>query len=59
MHIADYFARRKYNKKERTSQEKEEYQSRDVKQCLTCGDRFDSSTALKNHNKQKHSSLGL
>lgn len=59
MHIADYFARRKYDKKERTSQEKEEYQSRDVNQCLTCGDRFDSDTALKNHNKQKHPSLGL
>lgn len=54
MHIADYFARRKYDKKERISQEKEEYQSRDVKQCPTCADRFDSDTALKNHIKQKH-----
>ena len=59
MHIADYFARRKYDKKERISQEKEEYQRRDVNQCLTCGDRFDSDTALKSHNKQKHPSLGL
>jgi hypothetical protein len=54
MHIADYFTRRKYNKKERISQEKEDYQSRDIKQCPSCADRFDSDAALKNHIKQKH-----
>jgi hypothetical protein len=33
MHIADYFARRKHDKKERINQDKEEYQREQVKQC--------------------------
>ena len=53
MHIADFFTRRKYDKKERISKSEEEYQ-REGKQCHTCGDHFDSDIALEDHIKRKH-----
>jgi hypothetical protein len=54
MHLADYFARRKHDSNERIIRGKEEYQRKEVKQCLTCGDRFDNDMALKNHINQRH-----
>jgi hypothetical protein len=54
MHIADFFARRKYDKKERISESEEEYQRKEGKQCHTCGDHFNSEMALENHMKRKH-----
>ena len=42
IHIADFFTRRKYDKKERISKSEEEYKRREGKQCHTGGDHFDS-----------------
>jgi hypothetical protein len=54
MHIADYFTRRKYDKKERVSKSEEEYQRKEGKQCNTCGDYLDSEMALEDHINRKH-----
>jgi hypothetical protein len=54
MHIADYFTRRKYDKKERISKCEEEYQRIEGKQCHTCGNHFDSKIALEDHINRKH-----
>jgi 5-methylcytosine-specific restriction endonuclease McrA len=54
MHIADYFARRKHDKKERISQDREEYQREQVKQCTICGDHFHNDLTLQDHIKSKH-----
>ena len=51
MHIADYFARRKHDKKERISQDKEEFQR---EQCTIRGAHFDNDLALQDHIKSKH-----
>ncbi|MDQ3837715.1 MAG: hypothetical protein M3297_00430 [Thermoproteota archaeon] len=55
MHIADYFTRRKYDKKERISQDKEEYRGERVKQCDICGARFENGTTLEDHIISNHS----
>jgi hypothetical protein len=54
MHIADYFTRRKYDKKERVSKSEEEYKMKEGKQCQTCGDHFDSEMELEVHINRKH-----
>ncbi|CAN5470319.1 hypothetical protein BH18THE2_BH18THE2_13770 [soil metagenome] len=54
MHIADFFTRRKYDKKVRISKSEEEYQRNEGKQCHTCVDLFDSEMALEDHIKRKH-----
>ena len=54
MHIADYFTRRKYDKKERISKSEEEYQREEGKHCRTCGDNFGSEMALEDHINRKH-----
>lgn len=54
MHIADFFTRRKYDKKVRISKSEEEYQGNEGKQCHTCGNLFDSEMALEDHIKRKH-----
>ena len=54
MHIADYFTRRKYDKKEMDSKSEEEYKRKEGKQCQTCGDHFDSEMALEAHINRKH-----
>jgi hypothetical protein len=54
MHIADYFTRRKYDKKERISKSEEEYKRKEGKQCQTCGDHFDNEMALEAHINRKH-----
>lgn len=54
MHIADYFTRRKYDKKERISKSEEEYKRKEEKQCQICGDHFDSAITLEVHINRKH-----
>ena len=54
MHIADYFTRRKYDKKERISKSEEVHQRKEGKQCHTCGNYFDSEMALEDHINRKH-----
>jgi hypothetical protein len=54
MHIADYFTRRKYDKKERISKSEEEYQREEGKHCRICGDHFDSEIALEDHINRNH-----
>jgi hypothetical protein len=54
MHIADYFTRRKYDKKERISKSEEEYQRIEGKKRYTCGNHFDSKMALEDHINKKH-----
>jgi hypothetical protein len=54
MHIADYFTRRKYDKKERISKSEEVCQRKEGKQCHTCGNYFDSEMALEDHINRKH-----
>jgi hypothetical protein len=54
MHIADYFTRRKYDKKERISKSEEEYQRIEGKKSHTCGNHFDSKMALEDHINRKH-----
>ena len=56
MHIADYFTRRKYDKKERISKSEEENQREEGKHCRICGDHFDSEIALEDHINRKHPS---
>jgi hypothetical protein len=54
MHIADYFARRKYDKKERISQYKEGYRGEKANQCDICGAHFENGTTLQDHVNSKH-----
>jgi hypothetical protein len=54
MYIADYFTRRKNDKKEMDSKSEEEYKRKEGKQCQTCGDHFDSKMELEVHINRKH-----
>lgn len=55
MHLADYFARRKYDKQRRKNDEVKEQQVIDrTKQCDICGKDFGTETELETHIKESH-----
>ena len=55
MHLADYFARRKYDKQRRKNDEVKQKQVIDrTKQCDICGKDFDTEIELETHIKESH-----
>jgi hypothetical protein len=55
MHLADYFARRNYDKQRRKNDEVKQKQVIDrTKQCDICGNDFGTEIELETHIKESH-----
>jgi hypothetical protein len=57
MHLADYFARRKYDEQRKKNDEVKQQQVRDsTRQCVICGKDFATEIELETHIKESHPS---